>query len=384
MEKTYSGKIIVSVTNDLATDNRVDKVCTFLASAGFEVLLVGRRLSGSLPLEKRIYATRRIRLLFTQGPLFYAEYNLRLFLLLLFSKSDIFLANDLDTLLANYVASGIRKKILVFDSHEYFTGVPELVHRPRVQHIWKSIEKRIVPKIKYAYTVCDSIAGLYKSEYGTSFGVVRNIPYPHEKGVNIPEEKKIKTNKKIILYQGAVNIARGLPQVISAMEYLDNALLVIVGTGDILEEIKKQASELKLADKVIFTGRVPAGEVIYYTTQADLGLSVEEDVGLNYRYALPNKLFDYIAAKVPVVVSNLPEMAKLVNHYQVGTIINSNEPHALAKQLEEALNNEQLRKTWKANLEKAAKELTWKNEEKVLKQIFTMIAESSAKHGINS
>lgn len=367
--KKAKKKIIVSVTNDLVTDNRMFRICSSLVTMGFDVLLVGRKLPGSPLPEKRNFKTKRLILFFKKGPLFYGEYNLRLFLFLLFAKSDILLSNDLDTLMANYFASKLRNKKLVFDSHEYFTEVPELVNRPRVKGFWKTIEKRIVPKLEYAYTVCDSIAMLYFSEYAVKFGVIRNIPEKSDE-VLIPEEKRIQTSKKIILYQGAVNIGRGLPQVISAMQFIEDALLVIVGVGDIFGEVKKLVSDLNLGEKVLFTGRVPASMVKYYTTQANLGLSIEEDMGLNYRFALPNKLFDYIGAQVPVMVSNLPEMAKLVQHYQIGTIIDSHDPKILAGKIEEALNNEELRKTWKTNLKIAAEELTWENEEKVLWEIF--------------
>lgn len=373
MQANGQNRIIASVTNDLVTDNRVHKVCASLSKFGFEVLLVGRRFPGSVPLDRRGYGTRRMKLFFQKGPFFYAEYNLRLFFFLLFSKADIFLSNDLDTLPANYLASKLRRKILVFDSHEYFTEVPELINRPRIQRIWKSFERLIVPKLKYAYTVCDSIAGLYYEEYGVRFSVVRNIP-ERQGIIGIPKEKKIETAKKIVLYQGAVNIGRGLEQAISAMQYIDEVLLVIVGTGDIIEDLKGQVAKMKLGEKVLFAGRLPVAEVKYYTMQADLGLSIEEDMGLNYRFALTNKFFDYIAAGVPVLVSDLPEMAKLVNHYNIGKIIYSHEPQEVAEDIKVVLGNEGLRKIWKINLEKAASELTWQNEEKVLQRIFMDLA----------
>lgn len=359
-------QIIVSVTNDLVSDNRVHKVCTSLQKMGFKVLLVGRKLKNSPPI-KRDYQTHRMHLLFSKGACFYAEYNIRLFMLLLFRKVDVLLANDLDTLTANYLASKVKRTPLVYDSHEYFTEVPELIDRPRVKQIWEWLESKILPNLKYCYTVCNSIADIYHNKYGTSFQVVRNIPVK-----NTTCTKKIKnTPEKIILYQGAVNIGRGLEQAIKAMHFIQSAKLVIAGDGDIKNELEKLVTTEQLENKVQFTGRLAIDELEKLTPTADLGISIEEDLGLNYRYALPNKLFDYIRAGVPVLVSNLPEMKALVEEFGIGAISNSHDPKQLASALNEALSNTEKREKWKANLIHASKELSWENEAKTLKSIFS-------------
>ena len=154
-------KIIVSVTNDLTYDQRVGKVCMSLHNQGYEICLVGRLLKDSAQID-RPYSVKRFKLLFNQGFLFYAFFNLRLFIFLLFSKGDIYHANDLDTLLANWLASKIKKKKLVYDTHEYFTGVPEIQDRPSVKKVWEAIEKKIFPTLKHVFTVNSSIAVLMK------------------------------------------------------------------------------------------------------------------------------------------------------------------------------------------------------------------------------
>ncbi|QIA08022.1 glycosyltransferase [Draconibacterium halophilum] len=359
-------QIIVSVTNDLVSDNRVHKVCTSLEKMGFEILLVGRKLKTS-PELTRTYPTHRMHLFFTQGACFYAEYNFRVLLFLLFRKADVLLANDLDALTANYLASKIKRVPLVYDSHEYFTEVPELIDRPRVKKIWEWLESKMLPNLKHCYTVCDSIAAIYHEKYGTAFKVVRNIPVG-----NVESHKNKKsTQEKIILYQGAINIGRGLEQAIKAMHFIDDAQLVIAGDGDIKEQLEELVSTEKLENKVRFTGRLSIGELAKLTPTADLGLSIEEDLGLNYRFALPNKLFDYIHAGVPVLVSNLPEMTAIVEEYNIGEISHSHHPKDLAQSISKALINSDKRIIWMENLMQAAKELTWKNEEKVLKSIFS-------------
>lgn len=367
LKKQAKKRIIVSVTNDLVADNRVHKVCTSLVKMGFDVLLIGRKIPKSLPVTGRNYATKRFQLLFKKGPQFYACFNFRLFLFLLFSGFDVLLSNDLDTLTANFLASKLRNKPLVYDSHEYFTEVPELVSRPRVQKKWEWLEKRMLPKLKNAYTVCDSIAGAYREKYGTPFKVVRNVPFTKQ---SKPHSAKTETEEKIVLYQGAVNVHRGLEQAIRAMKYLDGARLVIAGDGDIKPQLEQLVHHEKLENRVEFLGRLPINKLAEITPNADLGLSIEEDVGLNYRFALPNKLFDYIQAELPVLVTNLPEMAAVVKHYGIGEITDSLEPVKLAEKIKIALFDEQKRTVWKQNLKKAAAELTWENEEKQLAEIF--------------
>nr|MBP7409716.1 glycosyltransferase [Flavobacteriales bacterium] len=169
-------RAIVSVTNDLATDNRVHRTCMVLRELGYEVLLVGRLLDQS-PALQRPYATKRMRLLFRKGPLFYAEYNVRLFFLQLSVGScQLLVANDLDTLLANFLVARLRGIELVYDTHEFYTEVPELVGRPRVRVVWLAIERWIFPKLKRIITVNGSIAQAYKERYGKEVAVVRNIP----------------------------------------------------------------------------------------------------------------------------------------------------------------------------------------------------------------
>ncbi|HKI87659.1 MAG TPA: glycosyltransferase, partial [Draconibacterium sp.] len=152
---------------------------------------------------------------------------------------------------------------------------------------------------------------------------------------------------------------------------IKNARLIIAGDGDIKTQLEKLVEDENLQNKVEFTGRLPMEELAKLTPQADLGLSIEENIGLNYRFALPNKLFDYILAQVPVLVTDLPEMAAIVIQYKIGEITASLEPEKLAEKITEALNNQEKRKNWKQNLETAAKELTWEKEEKVLREIFT-------------
>ena len=125
-------RVIISVVSDLVTNQRVLRTALALHSKGLIVTLVGRQMRSSLQIPERPYQTKRFKLGFETGPLFYAFYNIRLFFFLLFSKADILVTNDLDTLLPNFIISRLKKSVLFYDSHEYFTEVPELVNRPRI------------------------------------------------------------------------------------------------------------------------------------------------------------------------------------------------------------------------------------------------------------
>lgn len=360
-------KIIVSVTNDLATDMRVDKICNTLMELNFEVILIGRILPDSIRI-RRIYQTRRFKLWFNKGPLFYANYNLRLFFFLLFTKADAYWSNDLDTLLANHIVSKWKKKKLIFDSHEYYTEVPELVNRPKVQKFWKKIERKILPKLQNVLTVSQSIADLYQKEYGIDVKLLRNVPKQNAQSFKV-ENLKV-DNKKVIIYQGAINVNRGIEFMVKAMSHLDNCVLYLIGKGDVSNEITQLIQTEKLTNKVKKIGEVPFEKLHSYTIQADLGLSLEEDKGLNYRFALPNKVFNYIHANVPVLVSNLPEMSNLVNQYQVGETISTHEPQQIAEKIKQMLGNETQLTTYKNNCKKAALDLNWEKEKQVISTLF--------------
>jgi glycosyltransferase involved in cell wall biosynthesis len=369
----HKKRIIVSVTNDLVTDNRVHKVCTTLSEMGFELTLVGRKLKNSLPLQ-RAYHTHRMRLLFTKGPFFYAEYNIRLFIYLLSHRANVLLANDLDTLLANYLAARLCRRKLVYDSHEYFTGVPEIANRPLVKATWEQIEKWIFPKLEVVYTVNESIAGLYEKQYGKKLEIIRNVSNrlvkttgKTRKDLGLPEDKNI-----AILQGAGINIDRGAEEALQAMQYVDQAIFIIVGSGDVIEILKSMVAELNLEEKVLFRGKLPFDEMMQYTQVADLGLTLDKDTNINYRYSLPNKVFDYIQAGIPVLASNLVEVANVVKSYGVGDVVESHDPKAIAAKMTEMFVKSKSG-VWKENIRKAAEELCWEKESIKLKEIYSKL-----------
>ncbi len=367
-------RAIVSVINDLSTDQRVNKVSLTLNKLGYDVTLVGRRQRKSLPLTIRDYKTKRMFLLFEKGPLFYLEFQIRLFFYLLFNKADVLVSNDLDTLFPNYLISKFRKSNLVYDSHELFCEVPELQSNPFKRKTWKNLEKWIFPKLKNVFTVNDSIAKIYSEEYHVNVKVVRNIPLlSNQKLVSVKSKKELQlpADKKIIVLQGAgINIDRGAEEAVQAMQYVNNAILLIIGSGDVIEIIKQISLDLKLQNKVFFIGKVPFEKLIQYTSVADLGLTLDKDTNINYRYSLPNKLFDYIHAGVPVLSSQLIEIKNIINEYEIGDLIDNHDPKHIAEKINSILIDEPKLQLWKKNTKIAASKLNWEIEEQQLIAVY--------------
>ena len=361
-------RIVISVINDLSGDQRIHRIASSLSKAGHRVLVIGRELPNSPILTERSYDAHRMKLRFSKGKLFYLEYNLRLFFLLLKQPADLLNANDLDTLLANFLASKCKRIPLIYDSHEYFTEVPELVDRRLTRSVWVLLEKIIFPFLKHIYTVNESIAEIYEEAYHKPVKVIRNLPHRVAPPPLAPLEAPY-----ILLYQGALNLGRGIPLMIKTMEHLPpEYLLWIIGKGDVEFSLKTLARESSAKERIIFHGFVPFEKLKAYTRQATIGFSLEEDMGANYHYASPNKLYDYIQAQVPVIVSDLPEMRKLVAKFKVGNILleEQRKPEALAELIREMVETEELYDFWLKNCIEAARTLVWENEEKKLVKIY--------------
>lgn len=363
-------KILVSVFNNLYTDQRVEKVCKTLHENAYQLELIGNNWGG-LPEMQRPYSFSRIYLQSKVLRFAYIEFQWKLFFQLL-KKTDqntILHSNDLDTLLPNYLVSKIKGIPLVWDSHEIFTEMPSVTNR-WTQKVWRFLENSLVKKIKYFMIANDSYADWFVRTYKIKRPiVVRNLPRKTSSPKNLVEN-----NPKVILYQGTINFSRGIDKMIEAMQYINNAEFHIAGKGPFLEEYQMLSKKLGLENKVKFLGNLHPEELRKITENVDVGLSIEENKGLSYYYSLPNKISDYIQARVPVVVSPFPEMQKIVEKYHVGEFITSHEPKLLAEKVQTVL--EKGRKFYQSQLEIAAQELCWENEAPKILELYKTIEKS--------
>lgn len=357
------------MTGDLNTDYRVHKTALSLLAMGFRVECITAQCKAVMLPIPQPYAIRVMKLMFHRGPLFYAECNLRLFWYLIRHGSHTILSIDLDTLTGCRMANGLRQRRLIYDSHEYFPEVPELQHRPKVKKVWEWLERTMIKGVDKAYTVCGSIANIYKGKYGVHFDVVRNLPQRQRLTDVVPA---IVDSRFVIVYQGAVNKGRGIIETIRALPLLDDVLLVIVGSGDEMDDVRHAIATLNVADKVMMIGRIPFAAMMPYTRSAKVGLCLLENIGLNYYFSLPNRIFDFALAGIPVLASNFPEIRKVVGQHGTGVLIDDLQPETIAHAINNMRNDTEGYRKMCENAQNASKTLVWENELPVLERIYKM------------
>jgi glycosyltransferase involved in cell wall biosynthesis len=361
-------RIYFTVTNDLTYDQRMQRICTSLAENGYVITLVGRKLSSSIPLAQVKYKQKRISCWFNKGKRFYFEYNLRLCCYLLFRKMDAICAIDLDTIIPCHTVSRIKRIPRIYDAHELFTELKEVITRPRVKRIWTGVEKKMVPKFKLGYTVSESIADEFHKRHGVNYKTIRNLPL-------LKPLDPIQSSEKFILYQGAVNEARGFEYLVPAMHRI-NCKLIICGDGNFMPQLKKLISEQRLENMMEIKGMLPPDEIWKISQQATIGIALAEKEGLNQWLALPNKFFDYIHAGLPQVTMDYPEYRRINKQFEVAVLINDLAPERIANAINNLLTNEVLHSKLKANCMLARHELNWQSEEKKLLSFYRSVFES--------
>jgi len=363
--------LVFAVTTDLSYDQRMQRICGSLARAGYGVLLVGWQRKASPPLTPQLYAQHRLRGWFQHGKLFYLEYNLRLCWYLLRRRADVWACADLDAALPTWARARLGGQPFVYDAHELFTEVPEVVARPRVQRLWQWVENFVVPRARLCYTVGPALARLFGQRHpGSHFAVVRNVPINNEQITAGEEPPGAKNPAPTLLYQGALNVGRGLAELLEAMPLVP-ARLVICGEGDLSAALRAQAARLGLlaSGQVEFRGYVLPADLRVLTAQATVGIMLLENTGLSYYYSLANKFFDYVQAGIPQLCIDFPEYRALNAQHEVAALVPDLAPATLATALGRLLPGGQPGAYYQRladNCQRARQEWRWQQEEQVL------------------
>lgn len=364
--KTKGTRIVLAVINDINYDQRMIRICHALKSHGYQVLLIGKERPDSLPLIPQTFETKRIKVTPTQGKLMYAIYWIKLFFFLLTSKGDVFCATDLDSIIPVYFASVFKRKKRVYDGHELFTEMKEVITRPKEKKMWDWIEKTFLPQFKYGYTIGEAYANYFHHKYGLNYEIVRNatelIPY-----------KRLPTQEKFILYQGAVNEGRCFEQLLPAMKMVEHPL-IICGKGNFFEEAKAMVKAMQLDNKVKFMGYVPPKDLKEFTLKAHVGITLFDGISLSNELSMANRYFDYMHAGVPQLCMNFIEYRRVNEQFEIAYLIDTPpDPKEIAYALNKMMEEDVFHSRLQENCIKARAIYNWQNEAKTLIKFYEQL-----------
>lgn len=358
-------KIYLAVFNDLAYDQRMQRICTTLAKY-FEVVLVGRKTKiTKSAVGEPPYAVYRLHCYFDSGKLRYIEFNIRLFFFLLRKQMHALCATDLDTIVPCYLVARWKSIPMVYDAHELFTEMKEVVTRPRVHRVWLAVERYCVPSIPLGYTVSTSIADEFYRRYRVQYEVIRNLPVERSDSIGSPE-------KHFILYQGAINEARGLEILVPAMKQVD-AELHIYGSGNFEKMLYRLVEQYQLGGKVFIHPPVAPDLLKQVTDRAYIGINLVENTGLNQYYSLANKFFDYMQSGVPQVTMRYPEYEAINKACEIAVLIDELSSDYVAAAINKLLDDVTLYARLRNNCLVAKRIYNWQQEENKLVEFYRRV-----------
>lgn len=363
-------KICIAFLGNPYHDSRVTNLYNSLIEDGYDVTVISFNWFAEKIYNDKNYIIHEISR--KQGSLkFYFSFLINLFISIKKVKANIYFAEDIYTLPLVVFFAKIRKAKVFYNSREIYAFIGGLRNRPILQKIITLIEKYFIKKVDMVLTTGEMDTEFLKNFYSIKNVItVRNIPLYQEPEFKYDFRAKynIAPEKKLLLYQGIMIDGRGIPIIIKLLQKIQNAVFILLGEGSEKEKFNELAKKLKVNDKVFFAGSYPQNELINYTASADIGLALIENISISYYHALPNKLFEYIMANVPVVSCNLPQMKNIVEKYNVGKVVDLSNEDELIDAIQEMINNEKLFNEYKINCRIAAKELNWQNEYKVLQK----------------
>ncbi len=400
-----TNRLVVMLTADRQIDRRITLEADSLEAAGWQVLIVGMPLDGGqdhdarvvrvgcdagvAPRENLILAAYRwlrgclpmngavmrwLKRMAWRYVVDQESFYTHLFLATALRYTPrVFVAHDLPMLPVAARAAHARGARLVYDSHELYSEQEFSEHERRE---WAQIEARHIGACDLVITVNHSIASELRRRYALS-GV--QVIYNAERTRQVPATSRhlheafgLSADKKIVLMQGGLSAGRHLEVLVDAMRFVHNrsVVLVLLGDGLLLNRLKKMALQPDLVGRVYFHAAVPQNALLELTAAADAGMIPYQATCLNNYYCTPNKLFEFIAAGLPILATDLPEIRRMVHEREIGLLGDTSTPKKLAVLLDEFFSDEQRFAAWKARVLVARKEICWEQEEKKLVEIY--------------
>jgi glycosyltransferase involved in cell wall biosynthesis len=365
-------KIVITFLGNAYHDSRVVNLIDSLKQENFQVKTISFDWK-TKDFKTQTGDTSIIKLDKSNSSLsFYFNFFFSLIKYLLKHKAEIYFAEDIYTLPVVYFFAKLNKAKVFYNSREIYAHLAGLRNKGVIQSIIARVERTFIHKVNEVLVTGEMDADYLKEAYGlNNLVVVRNLPkYKQEiKTFDLREKLGIAGNEKIILYQGVILEGRGILFLIKILDKIKNVHFVIVGDGEFRKEFEKFANESIVKNRVHFIGAVNHEELLAYTANADIGISLIENISISYYYALPNKLFEYIMASVPILTSKLPQMEKVVSEYKVGKCVDMTNKDEVVQTLNEMLNDDEGLKKYSSNCKIASKELNWEIEFEKIKYL---------------
>lgn len=290
-------------------------------------------------------------------------------------KFDMYHSNDLNTLIQGYICSKwrLKKKPLIYDSHEVQTS-----RTGYNSPLYGKLEKNLLKKVDRMMVENHTRAAYNEKLYGFYPKVLHNYPFTYRSNdttrIDLHEQLQLSPNEKILLYQGGIQIGRGLEKLIEAVPHFDEGTLVFIGDGRQKPELLQMVRERKLENRVKFIDKVPLADLPKYTKNAYLGFQVLNNICYNHWSASSNKLFEYMMSNVPIVACSFPEIQRVVITENIGVCVDSHDPVDIARGVNELLRDPQLRQQMSRNCDKAKLIYNWNNEQQALLDVYEEIS----------
>lgn len=305
--------------------------------------------------------------------IFYLRFAAVLFFNLMKQRSDIYFASDFYCLPICLAVAKLKGAKIFYDCREIYPELNGIQNKKWIKGLIKAVEGFCARKVDIIFTTgemdSDYIQDLYKIERPL---LLRNLPILKKdiKKIDLRTRYNISTGKSILLYQGIIMPGRGIEAVFSMLSEWEDCVFLILGWGRYQDYYEKLAEKMGVKNRVIFAGKISQKKLLEYTAGCDVGLCLIEDTSISYHYAFPNKLFEYIMAGIPVIVSDLPQMKIIIKEFGIGDVLSKNNSNELLIVIKKWRTDSVLYDRLKENCRKASKMLNWEKEFKKIYKYF--------------
>jgi len=353
------------VLNPLERDARTLNIIRTLLADGQSVCFVGLASDDHTVLENDQVTIIEVETRFTRFYRFWIDFQWRLFRHRNKIKAKTYWSEDLYSLPITSRLSRNHKGRLIYDSREVYSALGTIHHKPWRQTFFSGLEKHYIKQCDRIFTSGELDSEYLKNRYDIDLpAVVMNVPHKKEvkKNDKIREFWGLSADANILLYQGMIGRGRGMLPVLESLSLLDDVVLCLLGDGGLVHHIKRRAKELGVDKRVQHREWVPYDELLEWTSSADAGLAFIEPVSLSYRFALPNKLFEYAMAGIPALISDLPAMRKILDEFPMGEIMPPDATPEMMTNAIRKLMNPELRDEYQEACKKVANKYCWENQ----------------------